>query len=268
MILPAFQAQNPAISGYSLGWLSCTAYSAAMAGSYDQQRAILCTGQQVRQLTHDTTGGLNLQQVDAALLEGWDVNLNTVYGGSWADFVDRIDQGRGAILQGRYSPIADSRFDAGRGFRGNHAVFVAPGWIVMDPLADGRAPGVYRYHGEPYPQQLLRRFAGQLDIGGRSLGDGKVYASYTQDRAKVWSVTIRPLKGDERRSYTRYHVEAVGGDRQITASRRYETRGFQAACTSPRMVLTASGDARVPLVKVTDGGYAGIWVSAKWAGVR
>ena len=259
------QFQNPAISGYSLGWLSCTAFSAAMAGSFDRQVGLLCTGAQVRKLTGDTTGGLTLGQVDAALLAGWDVNLSTVLGGSWTDFAAKIDAGHGAILQGRYSVIADSRFDAGRGFRGGHAIFVAPGWIVMDPLADGRADGVYKYHGEAYPRDLLRRFAGELDLGGSALGYGKAYASFTADRVAQWRVTIRPLPGQERRGYVRYDVATVGIDRQVTGSHLYATRGFSALCTSPKQVLTKSGDARVPLVKITEGGYAGTWVSSRWA---
>lgn len=191
--LPTFQAQNPAISGYSLGWESCTAFAAAMAASFDAQVAKLCTGAQVRGLTHDTTGGLRLDQVDAAVLEGWNVNLNTVLGDTWADFVRRIDAGQGAILQGWYAPIADSPFDAGRGFRANHAIFVPPAWGAMDPLADGRYGEAYKYAGHAYPQDLLREFAGRLNIGSdgyRALGLGVAYASYTADRVAAWSAHV------------------------------------------------------------------------------
>lgn len=189
MILPTFQAQNPAISGYSLGWLSCTAFSAAMAAQFDRQ-AFVCTGAQVRQRTGDTTGGLTLAQVDSALTLGWGVELSTVYRYPWADFAKRINAGQGAILQGWYGPIADSRFDAGRGFRGNHAIFVAPAWVGMDPLADGRYGEAYKYHGEAYPQSLLRAFAGQLNLGGSRLGDGYVYASFTRDNVHTYALSF------------------------------------------------------------------------------
>ena len=262
MILPTFQAQNPAISGYYLGWSSCTAFSAAMAAHFDRQ-AFVCTGAQVRQRTGDTEGGLTLAQVDSALTLGWGVELSTVYRYPWADFAKRINQGQGAILQGGYAPIADSRFDAGRGFRGNHAIFVAPGWVGMDPLADGRATGVYKYHAEAYPQSLLRSFAARLDVGGRLLGDGLVYASFTRDNVADYQVTIRPLAGETTRDYTRYLVSSG----RITGHENRRTAGFQAPCSPPANLLTQSGNARVSLVQIRKAGspYDGWWVSSRWS---
>lgn len=262
MILPTFQAQSPAISGYSLGWLSCTAFSAAMAAQFDRQKFV-CTGEQVRRLTGDTTGGLTLAQVDAALLEGWGVNLNTVYRLPWADFARAINAGKGAILQGGYGPIAESRFDAGRGFRGNHAIKVAPGWIGMDPLADGRYGEAYKYHAEPYPQSLLRAFAAKLNLGDRLLGDGYVYASLTRDNVADYQVTIRPLAGQTTRDYTRYFVTSG----RITGHENRRTKGFQAPCSAPANLLTQSGNARVSLVQIRKAGspYDGWWVSSRWS---
>lgn len=184
MVLPTFQPQNPALNGYYLGWASCTAYAGAMAASFDRQVKMLCSGEAVRRRTGDTSGGTNLAQIDAALNSGWSVNLATYYRLPWATFQKFIDSGMGAILQGWYAPIADSQYDAGRGFRGNHAVFVPPNWAVMDPLADGR-PGAYRYVGAPYPRSLLRSYAGKLNLatsGYRPLGDGLVYAAFTRDK--------------------------------------------------------------------------------------
>jgi hypothetical protein len=179
-----FQAQNPAISGFYLGWASCTSFSAAMAASFDQGVGLLVTGGLVRRWTGDTTGGTTLAQNDDALTAHTPVRLDVQYRLPWTDFVARINGGEGAVLQGWYEPIAATRYDAGGGFTGNHAVFVPPGWGVMDPLADGRRSGIYKYHGEAYPQALLRTFAGQLNIGsGRivRLGAGLAYAAFTRN---------------------------------------------------------------------------------------
>lgn len=261
---PTFQPQNPALSGYSLGWLSCTAFSAAMAGDYDTLGAKRPTGEQVRMLTGDTTGGLNLGQVDAALLLGWDINLNTVYRLPWADFAAAINAGKAAILQGLYAPIADSRFDAGRGFRGNHAITVLPGWVVMDPLADGRATGVYRYHAEPYPEALLRSFAGQLNLGTTRLGDGLVYASLTRDRAKTYQVTVRPIAPAKVRRYTRHQV--VNGIARMDLREVRETAGFQLPCSAPKSYPTNTGT-RISLVQIHKAGSRmdGWWLSSGYS---
>lgn len=183
-ILPKFQAQNPAISGYYLGWSSCTAFSGAMAASFEKQVPEIVTGGTLRSWTGDTVGGLNLSQIDAALNAHLSIDLDTHYQLPWSTFVDRINAGAGAVLQGWYAPIAYSKFDAGNGFKGNHAIFVPPNWGVMDPLADGRTTGVYKYHGEVYPQLLLKDFAGRLNVGGSTyteLGSGLCYAAFTHD---------------------------------------------------------------------------------------
>jgi hypothetical protein len=195
-VYPTFQPQNPAINGYSLGWLSCTAYSAAMAASFDKQVKQAMTGEAVRRKTGDTTGGLTLAQVDAALRSGWNIDLATYYRLPWSTFAKLVGSGMGAVLQGGYAPIADSRFDAGRGFRGNHAIFVPPNWAAMDPLADGRYGQAYRYANEPYPIELLKQFAGRLDLDPtsttRPLGYGYVYAMLTRDRVNTYKVHVGP----------------------------------------------------------------------------
>lgn len=269
---PAFQAQNPAISGYRYGWSSCTAFSAAMTGSYDAQVRELVTGGQVREETGDHVGGLSLAQVDDSL-EHWSVFLDVRYRLPWADFATRVTAGRMAILQGGYGPIADSPFDAGGGFRGNHAIAVYPGFVVMDPLADGRRDGIYKYHGEAYPADLLRRFAGALNLGGSLLGNGLTYAAFSHDRlapvpAEKWVATVRPAGTQFMRYFvakTQYGLQIRGREKRTTKA------GFSLPCTAPKNIWENAGakppTSRRSIVEVAGPGpgYDNFWIDSKWA---
>jgi hypothetical protein len=255
--LPRFQAQLGANDPY--GGLSCTAYATAMQIDAATLGAKTPTGAQVRAQTGDYSGGLNLAQADAAA-QHWGVDLDVRYRYPFASFIERVNLlQQPAQLQGGYTPIAQSQFDAGNGFKGNHDILVMPGDIVLDPLADGRYPDVYRYKGAAYPEDLLRRFAGYLNVGGKSLGAGLVYAAFVVP-AKPWTATVRPITGATR-EYTRFFVTAG----RVTGHERRRTRGFQAECTKPTLVVTPSGDAKVSLVRITQGGYSGFWISSKWA---
>lgn len=260
--LPTFQAQNPAISHYPLGWASCTCFAGAMAASYDRQVPKLMTGGAVRQMTGDTIGGTNLSQVDAALVKGWSVDLEVRYRLDWATFAKRINAGQAAVLQGWYQPIANSRFDAGGGFTGNHAIAVMPGWIGMDPLADGRRAGIYKYHGEAYPQTLLRAFAGQLNIGsGRivRLGDGFVYAAFTRDNTRTYHLAF--LGG----AFWIYNLNSAGAIVSRYAESMSGPSG--APCEAPRLHPWPGNTSR-SLVKVTAGKFAGKYIAPNGSTVR
>ena len=247
-VYPQFQPQNPAINGYSLGWASCTAYSAAMAASFDRQVKMATTGEAVRRATGDTSGGLTLKQVDAALNQITNVNLSVYYRLPWALFAKFIDSGMGGILQVWYAPIADSRFDAGRGFRENHAVFVPPNWAAMDPLADGRYGEAYKYRNEPYPRELLKRAAGKLDIRARRtdpykpLGYGYVYAAMTRDNVHTYRV----------RYGGRFWVYTIGPDGRINGRTVRHFSDFStSACTVPKSYAWP-GHSNRTLVRVTN----------------
>ena len=179
--LPHFVKQ---LDGSAYAGSNCTCASAAMAADDDSCGSKTVTPSVVRLWTGDTSGGTNLSEVDDALRTHLAIDLDTQYRYPWSSFMKRLQGGAGAILQGWYAPIRDSRFSGSETFGGNHAIFVNPGLIAMDPLADGRRPGIYKYHGEAYPEALLRSFAGKLNIGaGRyvPLGDGLVYASFTRN---------------------------------------------------------------------------------------
>lgn len=255
-IVPRFQPQLNSTDPQ--GGRSCTAYSAAMLIDLATCGRVIPTGKRVRELTGDTSGGINLGQVDYVAREYFDVDFDTRYRYPWADFVRRIERGEPAILQGWYAPIADSRFDAGRGFRGNHAMLVPPDWAVPDTLADGRAPGVYLYKREPYPKALLRDFAGRLNIGGstyRRLGDGYVYAAFARDITATWEATLPAA---------RYFVYTVAGGEIKSREARVRTSIATVPCGPPRS-YPWPGHTRKSLVKVTKGALLGKYVSSTYA---
>lgn len=259
--LPRFQDQiNP---GDPLGGLNCTCYSGAMAADYHTCGATVPLGERVRQLTGDSTGGTTLAQVDYALNK-YGVDLDTRVGSSrltWDQFAEQIDRGKGAILQGSYSVIHGSRFMGDRNFTGNHAMFIAPRFVAMDPLCDGRYPGIYKYHGEVYPRDLLRRFAGALElVPGKRLGLGLVWCSLTRDNQEAYRAYIYPSTN----SFLRYFVNSEG---IITDRESSKTDGFRANCTPPKYYRAKAGLGYVgkSLVKLTEGSREGWYVATGWA---
>lgn len=186
LVLPRFQAQNPEISGYAEGWSSCQAFAGAMTAAFDHQVPIVMTGGALRNKTGDHTGGLNLSQIDSALERGWpSVSFQVRYRVPFATVEKMVDAGIGVSLSVYYRPISQTRFDAGRGFTGNHQLFLPPGWGAMEPLADGRYGEAYKYRGEAYPRSLLRIAAGELNLsttGYTPLGQGLAYIGFTRDR--------------------------------------------------------------------------------------
>lgn len=251
------------LDGTQYAGLNCNCWSAGKAADDDTCGAKKPSASTIRTWTGDTFGGTTLGQVDQALREHVGVDLDTRYRLTWGEFVRLIDSGRSAILQGWYAPIRATRFSGSETFGGNHSVFVPPGWAVMDPLADGRRAGIYKYHGEPYPQSLLRTFAGKLNIGGttyKALGDGLVYASFTRDNEPAYRASVHPLAGDTYRRFGLYTV--VSG--RVTETVVARTAGFSATCTAPRLYPWA-GHTSQSLVKLTSGSRAGKYIRSSYA---
>lgn len=261
--LPVFQKQLNSTD--PLGAYNCTCYSGGMAGDFHTCGAKKPSGRMVRYHTGDKVGGTTLPQVDYALNKGWGIDLDTRIGSSkltWAQFVAKINAGHGAILQGSYDAIYQTRFSGSRTFTGNHAIFVPPGWKVMDPLADGRRAGIYKYHGEVYPQSLLKVFAGRLVLDpstGRRLGLGYVWCSLTKDNRDIVRYKVSVPAG----IFYKYSIV----DGVIQTYKGYKTGGFSATCTTPRIYPAKAGlsFANRSLVRLTSGSRAGAWISSKYA---
>lgn len=262
---PVFQEQ---LDGSPLGSVSCTAYAGAMVGEYDTCGKQTPTGRYVRVLTGDTSGGTTLNQVDAALRKGYGIDLDTRVGSealTWPQFAAHINRGKAGILQLGYGPINDSRFQGSETFRGNHAIAVLPGWVGMDPLADGRRPGIYRYHGEAYPESLLRLAASQLVLdpeSGRKAAS-QVWCSLSRDNTTTWRAVVTPsVPGG---TYPLYFYTVAGG--LITGRKAVRTRGIDVVCSAPRLYRAKPGVAIPPksLVQLLEGAHVGRWVQSVFA---
>lgn len=183
---PVFVKQ---LDGSRYAGLNCTCASAAMALDRHTIGAHKSTGAYVRALTGDTSGGTTLAQVDAALIKRWSVNLDVEYRLSFDAFQSRIQAGQGAILQGWEAVTRGTRWQASETFGGNHAWFVndynSSGFLVYDPLADGRRRGIATSPMR-IPRSVVREWAGKLDVSDpaepyRAIGLGYVYAAFTKD---------------------------------------------------------------------------------------
>lgn len=260
---PTFVKQ---LDGSRYAGLNCTCAAGAMALDRHTIGAHRTTGAYVRALTGDTSGGTTLAQVKAALSVRWGIQLDLEYGLSFDAFTERIRSGQGAILQGWEAVTRGTRWQASETFGGNHAWFVndvnADGFLVYDPLADGRRSGIAT---SPFriPASVVREWAGKLDVSDpvepyRALGLGRVYAAFTKD--------------------TEPHVHLKFGasrtspfpDRQrvdVPAGRRANVRSRPTSMSSAYIVdRLADGAPFVAWQKVTDGARPAGSTSRTWYG--
>jgi len=262
--LPRFQAQNPAISGYRYGWVSCTAFATAMVIDATTGGVKTPTGGKVRSLTDEPvpdrkSPGLSLAQVDEAAND-LGVDLATFYRMDWNKFVSIRATHRPYVIAVVYAPIADSRFDAGHGFRGNHAL-AGVDQVILDPLADGRYAGVYKYHAEDYPDALIRKAAEAYPSGLQV-----AFAPAAEHPNLDWQAIATAGQ-----AFTRYLVKPNdSGKLQIYGRKPWRSKsGFHLDCTKPTLVYENAAPGTIPsrrsLVRIAEGSYSGWWVSSSMA---
>lgn len=254
------------LSGGATGPYDCTAWSASRAIGHSTCGAKLPSGRNIRLLSNEAvpdprSPGLNLLQVADVAWDDYGVWLDVRIGDravAWAEYERRRIDGQGAIIQVTYAPIADSSYDAGRGFRGNHAIFESV-HDTIDPLADGRYSGCFRHDGNPYPRALMKRGAELLVTGGTTrAGVDNVWSAFTRDVIPDFRAVVRPPDG----RFWAYHVP--GG--RIAYKRLRTTGGFTAACTPPRSYAWSEDPTkRTTLVRLLTGSRAGMYLSAKYA---
>lgn len=235
MVVEVFVKQLDGCS-YMPGGFNCTAASGAMAAYRGSQGRVHLTSCQVRTETGDRSGGTNLTQIDAVLRHHGVVGK--IYRPITAALLtDLIETGKyGVIIQVLYAPLSGTPYDCWSGrFKGNHAMYISgPGaragtWRVADPGADGRRAGIPRGY-QDIPIALMLTAAARLDIGGRPLGAGKVYAYLTPPDPKPTtptphraSITIArtSLWNDQTKRWT------YNGPNALPTGTRLEVRGRQ-----------------------------------------
>jgi len=138
--------------GSRLDGYNCTMACACMAldrhtkGRYTQRSGDpKATPPVMRSYQDDQKGGTDLFDVSTAWDRGWDKVLHSPGTHPWNTFVDKINQGRGAILQGQYGNLpASKRFSST--FTKGHAIYINEqfsngNFWGVDPLT--RHPIVY-----------------------------------------------------------------------------------------------------------------------------
>ena len=197
------------LDGSRYAGLNCTCASMAMLLIRDKKGVNppgtapwYPTPSYIRAVTGDKVGGTNLAQMDYVGRAKYGTDLEVQYRMSWDNFVKKIKEGRGAILQGRYAAFRGTKYDASGTFTGNHAVYInevstsGNSFLMYDPLADGRRSGIYR---GPIiiDNYTLKKFAGGLVTNERTdsrVGFGYCYAGFSRD-TEPFSVPVYLASG-------------------------------------------------------------------------
>jgi hypothetical protein len=258
---PSFQ-----IGAGATGGVDCTAHSASNAIDHATCGAKDPGGRTIRLKSSEpvpdkNSPGLNLSQVAAVARNNYGVSLDIRIGNrrvSWDEYERRRTSGQGAIIQVNYGPIADSKYDAGRGFRGGHAMFESA-HATYDPLADGRASGVFRHNGSVYDRDIIKKAAGSFIIASSSqgvvrVGNGFIWAAFTRDVIPAYHARVPA--GD----YWAYWIV----DGKVKKRSKRTTGGFSGPCTPPDS-MPWGGHKSVTLVKMLGGAKTGQYISANYS---
>lgn len=250
-------------SGDPEGTNSCVSYSYSYASGAASHCATHPSGAQIRDWTGDHLGGLELAQCDLAMHDHTTLEFDTKVV-SLAEWKSRRAAGQGAVLLGGYKPIAESRFSGQRNFFLNHGIWVPPDNKVMDPLADGRHPTTYKYHGEVYPDSLILAFAAALLVGPTHakypVGPDHFEASFITVPATVNPPAIKHKASVSAGQVNFYNVNSAN---VATLNRVAHTGGFSGYCTGPRLYhwQPKIGRPYIRLIKMLTGVYAGLYIN-------
>ncbi len=146
------------------------------------------TGRAIRFYTGDNSGGLTHSQVARVMRDRYKTPVTSYYRIAFPDILDALEETRPVSLSVWYRRIRDTASRRGSfTFSQNHEIFI--GGVdrerdvftnVVDPLADGRQPGIFKGPGD-YPISLLRVAAGELNVASGGdyvpLGVGLAYAN-------------------------------------------------------------------------------------------
>jgi len=176
------------LDGSQFAGVNCTCAAGAMALDRDTLGKKTSTGAIIRNWTGDVVGGTRQQQVADAIKQAYHVTLDVQTPIPFVTAMGRLDKGEGMMLAGQSAATRGTKWSASETFGGNHQWYVnerrktATGyeWLVYDPLADGRRPGIAQ---SPMwiPEHVCLDFARRLDVGGHELGYGHFFAVFTKD---------------------------------------------------------------------------------------
>lgn len=237
------------------GGVDCTGWAASRVIGASTCGKVVPSGRTIRLLSNEPipdkkSPGLNLFQVADVATDHYGVHLDVRAGSralDWSEYEDLRASGLPMLVQLSYRPIAASHFDAGRGFRGGHAMAETQ-HATYDSLADGRAPGVWSFDGSLYPRELIKEAAGELVIDpahGITVGHGKVWCAVGRDTAPDYEVSIHPRKHRQTRRYRDFRI--VAGRIATPPARPFRvraTKGIDERCSPPRAFLHPDGEYR------------------------
>lgn len=251
--------------GGATGPFDCTAHAATIVLDGSTCGAKRVPGRTIRLRSSEpvpdpASPGLNLNQI-ADVLDDYGLYLDVRVGWralSWAQYERFRSDGHFIEVQGGYAPIAASKYDAGRGFRDNHAI-AESSLATWDSLADGRAPGVWRYNGTLYTRSVVRAFAARLWTGSQYTGPDRVWCAIGRDVVPDYRAVVHPVS-------TRFFQYIVNESPRVVLDRSYEhTNGFSAECSAPKTFYWPEAGKSYRLVQLLSGARAGQWVSDQYA---
>lgn len=249
MCRPVHQDQGPAdncvIGGKNLGWLSCTAYAAAMALDAATCGRVRVSGCSIRRRTGDTTGGLMLSQVEP-IIESYGVPVRRKTGSDYATaayLAGRLAKKHPAIIQGNAGALIGTVNQSTAGYV-NHAVAASgeaqqwrtvnglyrPDYVLIDdPAADGRLD--FAQGPQWWQWGTVLRFAGMLRPNGDdtpgTIGYGRMFAAFlTPERTARFRAHV--AAGSSFWMYT------LQGDYIVSRSKERTANGFSAPAEAPR----------------------------------
>ncbi len=246
--------------GGQTGRFDCTAWATSRAIARATCGKKVPSGRTIRLHSSEAipdpdSPGLNLFQVAAVAENDYGVYFEIFTGAKalpFAGYEQRRIDGRPGVIQVGYGPIADTKLDAGRGFRDNHAIY-EDNFETIESLADGRAPGVWKFDGRLYPRSVMKAAAAKLWTGSHYTGLGHVWCMFARD--VIPDYRARVPAG----SYLAYQISGA----HVVMRRTRRTGGFSGACTPPRHFLW--GSRTVTLVQMLSGAKAGQWISHNYA---
>lgn len=121
-------------------------------------------------------------QNERAVADLYRVDLQPRYNLPYDTFRSLIIGGRGAVVAISYAVVHGTRFDSDPNFTGGHSIYVNERrardgfYLVGDPLADGRRPGIPE-GWEWWPSSFLK--AAMFAYPGTDRG--RLHASFTRD---------------------------------------------------------------------------------------